>query len=55
MAEKTIYFTVRMDIFNPNKDEITDEDVNEVISEVDYEFKNFDGYEFETEISGLNE
>ena len=54
MAEKTIYFTVRMDIFNPNKDEITDEDVNEVISEVDYEFKAVDDYQIDTEMCGVN-
>ena len=44
MATRTIYLTVRLDIDNPKADEITDEEVDEIISEVDYEFKNYGGY-----------
>ena len=35
MATRTIYLTVRLDIDNPKADEITDEEVDEIISEVD--------------------
>ena len=50
MATRTIYLTVRLDIDNPKADEITDEEVDEIISEVDYEFKNYGDYEIDTEI-----
>lgn len=33
MATRTIYLTVRLDIDNPKVDEITDEEVDEIISE----------------------
>lgn len=49
MASKTIYLTVRLDIYNPNTEEITEEDVDEIVSEVDYEFKNYKEYEIDTE------
>lgn len=52
MATRTIYLTVRLDIDNPKADEITDEEVDEIISEVDYEFKNYGDYEIDTEICG---
>ena len=39
MATRTIYLTVRLDIDNPKADEITDEEVDEIISEVDYDSK----------------
>lgn len=55
MASKTIYLTVRLDIYNPNTEEITDEDVDEIVSEVDYEFKNYKEYEIDTEICGRND
>lgn len=55
MATRTVYITVRIDIDNPNLDEITDEDVNDVVSETDYRFNNVGGFILETEICGLNE
>ena len=47
MATRTIYLTVRLDIDNPK--------VDEIISEVDYEFKNYGDYEIDTEICGKND
>ncbi|MFS2718815.1 hypothetical protein AAH048_12260 [Parabacteroides merdae] len=55
MATRTIYLTVRLDIDNPKADEITDEEVDEIISEVDYEFKNYGDYGIDTEICGQND
>ena len=55
MATRTIYLTVRLDIDNPKADEITDEEVDEIISEVDYGFKNYGDYEIDTEICGRND
>ena len=55
MATRTIYLTVRLDIDNPKADEITDEEVDEIISEVDYEFKNSGDYEIDPEICGKND
>lgn len=55
MATRTIYLTVRLDIDNPKADEITDEEVDEIISEVDYEFKNYGSNEIDTEICGKND
>ena len=43
MATRTIYLTVRLDLCNPDVDEIPDEDVDEIVREVDYEFKNYGG------------
>ncbi len=54
-ASRTVYLTVRVDLYNPNVNEITDDDVEEVISEIDYEFQNYQDYEIETEICGTNE
>ncbi len=54
-ASRTIYLTVRVDLYNPNVNEITDDDVEEVISDMDYEFKNYQDYEVETEICGRND
>jgi hypothetical protein len=50
MASKIIYLKVKLDIYDPDKDEITDEDINRIICEVDYKFKNMDNYKFESEI-----
>lgn len=55
MATRTIYLTVRLDIDNPKADEITDEEVDKIISEVDYEFKNYEDYEIDTKICGKND
>lgn len=55
MASKTVYLTVRLDICNPNTEEITEEDIDGIVSEVDYEFKNYGDYEIDTEICGRND
>jgi len=55
MATRTVYITVRVDIDNPNLPEITDEDINDVISETDYKFNQVGDFRLETEICGLNE
>ncbi|EIY58387.1 hypothetical protein HMPREF1069_04877 [Bacteroides ovatus CL02T12C04] len=55
MTSKTVYLTVRLDICNPNTEEITEEDIDEIVSEVDYEFKNYGDYEIDTKICGKND
>jgi hypothetical protein len=55
MAERTTYITVRLDIHNPKTDEITDEDIQDVITEMDYHFEPVGDFELETEICGINE
>ena len=55
MATKTIYITVRMDIENPNVDEITDDMAQEVLNETDYIFNPVGDFLVETEICGINE
>lgn len=53
MASKVIYLAVRMEINDPAKDEITDEDVNRIVCNLDYEFKDLDNFTFDTEIHCL--
>ena len=55
MATRTIYLTARLDLDNPNVEEITDEDIDDIVSEIDYEFKNYEDYAIETEICGRND
>ena len=55
MATRTVYITVRLEIDNPKLDEITDEDVNDVIGETEYQFNAVGDFKLETEICGLNE
>ncbi|MTU53612.1 hypothetical protein [Parabacteroides merdae] len=55
MATRTVYLTVRLDIDNPQVGEITDEDIDVIVSEVDYEFKNYGDYAIDTEICGRND
>lgn len=50
MASKVIYLAVKLEINNPSKTEITEEDVDEVISNVDYEFKDLGDFKLKTEI-----
>ena len=44
------YVTVKMEITNPNKDVITDEDIENVINNVDYKFNDVDDFHINTEI-----
>lgn len=55
MATRTIHLTVRLDIDNPKVEEITDEDIEDIVSEIDYEFKKYEDYAIETEICGRND
>lgn len=55
MATRTIYLTVRLDIDNPKVDEITDDDIEDIVSEIDYEFKKYKDYAIETEICDRND
>lgn len=55
MATRIIYLTVRLDIDNPKVDEITDDDIEDIVSEIDYEFKKYEDYAIETEICGRND
>jgi len=55
MAIRTVYITVRINIDNPMLDKITDEDVDEVINETEYQFNAVGDFKLETEICGLNE
>lgn len=55
MASKSIYLTVRIDI--ESEDEITDDVIQEVVSELDYDFSSgVSGIPvIGTEICGINE
>ena len=55
MATRTIYLTIRHETANRKPDQITDEEVHEMTSEVDCEFKNYGDYEIDTEICGQND
>lgn len=55
MATRTAYITVRLDITNDKTDQITDEDVENIISETDYNFGNVGDFEIATKICGQNE
>ena len=55
MASKTVYLTVRVNIYNPNVEEITDDDAQNVVSNLDYEFQYYKDYEMQTEICGIND
>lgn len=57
MTTKTIYITVRLDIETTKTDRITDKEVDNLISEMDYSFKAPEGdfKIYDTEICGLND
>lgn len=56
MATKTVYITVRLDIENDKVSEITDEGVQEVVSETDYSFGDVGDFKItDTEICGIND
>lgn len=50
MASKVIYLAVRIEINNPSKEEITEEDVKNITSNVEYEFNDYKDFRLETEI-----
>lgn len=43
MATRVIYLTVRLEVENLRTDKITDEDVNDLVSELDYNFSSPEG------------
>lgn len=49
------YITVRLDITNIKGPEITDNDIQQIISETKYSFGNVGDFEIESEICGINE
>ncbi len=55
MANTAVYITVRLEIDNPNVEEITEEEVESIVSEVEYEFKDVGDYEITSEICGIND
>lgn len=58
MATKAIYITVRIDVEAPTADVISDEEVNDLITEMEYNFKEPEGYPLtitDTEICGRND
>lgn len=50
MDKRVVFVTVKMEINNPNKDVITDEDIEDVINNIDYNFRDVDDFHIETEI-----
>lgn len=50
MDKRFVYVTVKMEITNPNKEVITDEDIENVINNVDYKFNDVDDFHIDTEI-----
>lgn len=58
MVTKDIYIIVRLDLENEKADTLSDEDVQEFINEVGYEFTAPEGSDIsiiDTEICGLND
>ena len=56
MATTTTYITVRLDLGKPPAEKITDEEIDYLISEMDYSFTaKGDIQIFDTEICGRNE
>lgn len=58
MASKAVYINVRLDLENPKTENISDEEVQNLITEMDYEFTAPAGSGVtitDTEICGLNE
>lgn len=56
MATKAIYITVRLDIENDKAAQITNDDVQEIVSEIEYSFGNVGDFKItDTEICGIND
>ncbi len=49
-ATRTVYLTIKLDLFHPYLDEITDEDVDDVIEELNYGSCEADGFHVASEI-----
>ncbi len=50
MAIRTIYLVIRMNIENPNTDEISDEDIDHIVTEIDYCFNSLEDFRIDTDI-----
>lgn len=58
MATKAIYITVRIDVEDPTAEVISEEMANNLVSEMEYSFKEPEGYPLtitDTEICGRND
>ncbi|WP_390566504.1 hypothetical protein [Alistipes sp. i18-0019-D1] len=58
MATKAIYITVRLDVENPTANTISDEEINDLVSEMDYSFHASENSSLtivDTEICGRND
>lgn len=54
-ATASIYITVRLDVTNAKGIKITDDDIQEIVSEIKYSFGNVGDFEIESEICAINE
>lgn len=50
MAQRVIFVEVKMTINNDEVDDITDEMIDDIICNVDYNFNNVENFQLETEI-----
>ena len=50
MATRVVFLEVKVTISNDNVDEITDEMIDDIVCNVDYQFNNVDDFELDTEI-----
>lgn len=50
MAKRVCYVNVKVEITNDKVEEITDEMIDDIICNVDYQFNNVGDFELETEI-----
>lgn len=50
MAQRLFYVQVKVEITNDKVDEITDEMIDDIVCNVDYQFNNVGDFELETEI-----
>ena len=50
MATKKIYLKVAVEITNDNVNEITDEMIDDIVCNVDYQFNNVGDFNIETQI-----
>lgn len=51
MAKKKFYVLVGIEVTNDNVSEITDEMIDDIVCETDYQFNNVGDFKIETEIT----
>lgn len=54
MAKRTVYLEVRLDITDNDTNDITDDELDEIISNMDYKFESV-GNNIKTEIVGYSD